>query len=980
LIVPCVVIAVAAVAAAPGYGSLSAPTLGAPADGATWDSLPVFTWGNVSGAAKYEFQLAGTTAFSPALVDVTTANHRATLTKVLGNDTYYWRVRAVSSTGVNSPWSAPRSFDYDWSDEATPQSPNDGDTLTYPSPILLNWTSVPGAQRYEVKIATDSNMTSLVGGYPTDTNPTDTAASAYSPLKRLAPGTYYWNVTPIDAENHRGAASPTWSFTWSWDVSTTLSVTDLDPADEVYDPQFSWTPISGAAYYEVEVNSDPSWASGSRVCCSGYSVGTSLSPKTLLPADTYYWRVRPFDASKNPGAWTQFADSGSTPQDTFTIAYDVDQSSLGGLDSVQNLSLLDSSADPIAWSPGGVSTDTPILGWDPVPGASSYEVDVTPFTAGSCNWTATGLVHWDNFTASTYWTPLGNSWNLVKPFNDAHHHIVAQEGITALTPGGNYCARVRAERSNDSKGDLIYGDYTYIGPDDGSDFAFTFSGYPSGGSCTPSCSPGYLGSGDYILPANGSPNQRMPLFTWNPMSGKQSYFVIVATDPSFQNIVDYAFTKIPAYAPRINTGVTTYPDTASLYYWAVLPATAADGSGAVGDPVNSAAKHNFQKQSIAPSLLTPTDGDEIATQPTFQWTPTEGAKTYHLQVATDLQFGTIVEDVTSIGETSYTGNTTYPAATTLYWHVQAVDAGGRTLSYSPTGTFQKTLAVPTFDNVTNDTAGGQIPTFQWDPVPGAVSYDVDLSCPQANGLCGDATNIDTTAVAALSMSGVGGFTWRVRANFPTVGASGITGTIHGGYTDLQVFDRTIAAPLNVTTSYVSPKDFSLDWDSKITAKTYSWEISTSPTTTTGGSFASILESGTTEATAIAPQLFNHLEYTNGGDLYWHVAAKDADGNLGAFSAPLTLSLPVLIKVTASPLSILKKTTTTVTVYTKAPAPSGANINGVTVKASGAGITAVTKTSASGKVVFKLHPTKAGKITFKATKSNYQTGTVTINVV
>ena len=104
------------------------------------------------------------------------------------------------------------------------------------------------------------------------------------------------------------------------------------------------------------------------------------------------------------------------------------------------------------------------------------------------------------------------------------------------------------------------------------------------------------------------------------------------------------------------------------------------------------------------------------------------------------------------------------------------------LSYSSTGTFQKTLPVPTFDNVTNDTAGGQIPTFQWDPVPGAVSYDVDLNCPTANGLCGDATNIDTTAVAALSMSGVGGFTWRVRANFPTVGASGIPGAVHGGYT------------------------------------------------------------------------------------------------------------------------------------------------------------------------------------------------------
>ena len=101
LIVPCVVIAVAAMAAAPGYGSLSAPVLGAPTNGATADSLPVFTWGAVSGAAKYEFQLAGTSAFSPTLTDLITANRRASLTTVLTNKTYYWRVRAVSSTGAN---------------------------------------------------------------------------------------------------------------------------------------------------------------------------------------------------------------------------------------------------------------------------------------------------------------------------------------------------------------------------------------------------------------------------------------------------------------------------------------------------------------------------------------------------------------------------------------------------------------------------------------------------------------------------------------------------------------------------------------------------------------------------------------------------------------------------------------------------------------------------------------------------------------
>ena len=52
-----------------------------------------------------------------------------------------------------------------------------------------------------------------------------------------------------------------------------------------------------------------------------------------------------------------------------------------------------------------------------------------------------------------------------------------------------------------------------------------------------------------------------------------------------------------------------------------------------------------------------------------------------------------------MAETSYTGNTTYPAGSQLYWRVQAIDAGTRGLSYSSTGTFQKTLPVPTFDNV-----------------------------------------------------------------------------------------------------------------------------------------------------------------------------------------------------------------------------------------------------------------------------------------
>src|SRR4029078_12114472 len=86
-----------------------------------------------------------------------------------------------------------------------------------------------------------------------------------------------------------------------------------------------------------------------------------------------------------------------------------------------------------------------------------------------------------------------------------------------------------------------FGAYTYR--NGGSVASFTFSGYPSGGTCSPSCNTGYLGDDDSLLPISGSANTQALLFTWKPISGKRSYFVIVAKDPSFTNIIDYAWTK-----------------------------------------------------------------------------------------------------------------------------------------------------------------------------------------------------------------------------------------------------------------------------------------------------------------------------------------------------------------------------------------------------------------------------------------------------
>ena len=179
--------------------------------------------------------------------------------------------------------------------------------------------------------------------------------------------------------------------------------------------------------------------------------------------------------------------------------------------------------------------------------------------------------HWVSTTATTSWTPLGSSWNNVKPFPNP-------ASVSADTPtmvqGNTYCVRVRpSDRSSTTNGPTAFGDWTYLPANNTAAFTWTEPSLP--GPCTP-CS---LGETDYVEPLTGVTVGRMPLFTWKAMPGAQSYFVIVARDPSFTNLVDYAFTRVPAYAPRTGNSARTYPDELTSYYWAVLPATGANGSG-----------------------------------------------------------------------------------------------------------------------------------------------------------------------------------------------------------------------------------------------------------------------------------------------------------------------------------------------------------------------------------------------------------------
>jgi len=872
--VPFVALALAASLAAPvASAALTTPPVVGPASGTVVERLPAFGWDAVRGAERYEWQIAADAGFNSPVLGLShdrffTKNTRATMAKVVPNGTYWWRVRAVAPDGAVSPWSGGRSITKLWAAAPELAAPADGATISYPEDTFaLSWSAVPGAARYLVRIGTDPSLASLV----VPGSGVETQATTYTLLGPLAPGkTYYWGITPIDAAGNRGEPSAVWAFTWLWPSETAPAVTDVASAPEIYDHRFEWEPVPGAAGYELEISSSSDFAPGSRACCpvnfaTGLTtIGTSYSPAVVLPNNNrYYWRVRAIDASGNAGVWN--------PGPEFLKAFD------NVLPSIQNLRM---DGAPVGAFPDHETT-TPVIAWDPVPGASSYEVEVTRFVDG-CQWTAT-QEHWRNTTATTAWTPLGWGWNRQKPYQTAMG--VASDTPT-LVAGHSYCVRVTAlDRPSDGSATIRSAE-TYL-PDENSP-AFTWLGPPAGDACSPSCSNGAPGSDDYLLPLRGSTTATVPVFRWKPLAGYGSYFVIVAKDEDFTNVVDYAFTRIPAYAPRGTNGPRTYPDETTLYYWAVLPATGVDGSGVVTAP-RFTAPATFHKQSEPPVLLAPAPGTAVSGAPVFHWAPTAGARRYRLEVASDPSFASLVDSVLT-DSTSYTSSATYPADTTLYWRVRA-DAEdsvaiGQTvaLTWSVPRTFSKTLPAPNPSPV-NPTAGDFVPTWSWDPVPGAVSYDFQLRFP--NGTLRDFRGVPSAAATPTVLKGTGIWTWQVRANFPRVSSSVLT---PGPWSPSRSFTRTIREPADPSEE-VAGRRVVLRWSPKLGALNYRVQVSTR------ADFGTLVQSATTENTTFAP-LLTQYAYGLGGTFYWRVAAADDTvANAGDFTLPRSFTLP--------PVTILK---------------------------------------------------------------------------
>ena len=313
-----------------------------------------FRWNAVTGAEQYELEVVNerTGAFE---VKRSLDNVTSWLQRGFQDDgtSYKWRVRARSKEGWG-PWSGYATF-VNGSAPGKPSlvSPANNENITT-SYINFQWEPVPGADRYQLRILDSEGDEFRLVNIGNRT----TSLQQYIPRDGSL---YTWQVQAGNVNGFGDNWSAERSFTIGSPIGTPVQLTPgqnayLSPADQVYDTEidFSWTAVTGADYYELEVETYLGAYVDKRTNISE----TSFSLDGFDDQQQYRWRVR---AVKDVGGtvfgtWSGYRNF---------IYYD---------DEVPG----DFSA-PILRSPIDGTRhygNTITFKWTPVPGGPEYEIEI----------------------------------------------------------------------------------------------------------------------------------------------------------------------------------------------------------------------------------------------------------------------------------------------------------------------------------------------------------------------------------------------------------------------------------------------------------------------------------------------------------------------------------------------------------------------------------------------------------------------------
>ena len=266
-------------------------------------------------------------------------------------------------------------------------------------------------------------------------------------------------------------------------------------------------------------------------------------------------------------------------------------------------------------------------------------------------------------------------------------------------------------------------------------------------------------------------DNKRPVFEWWPVADASSYYIQISKVPTFSSVVKYATVTTTNYALTIDLTANT------TYYWRVK-ANGPNGPSAYSD------KWQFKTGNppSVPALVSPAANALVTSTPSLDWgTVTVPTGTmfdrYELQYTMDLPNIDLVEPIRipSLGggnpliDSVYTGLSGIIANTKYYWRVRAVGKVGdveQYSAYSAVRYFRVVVEPPTLslpENVIDPVLDNKRPVFEWESVPGATSYYIQISkYPNFSSLVKYATVTGTSYALTADLTANTIYYWRVR--------------------------------------------------------------------------------------------------------------------------------------------------------------------------------------------------------------------------
>jgi len=234
--------------------------------------------------AKYQVQVSAKSDFSTIVADKTVDVVTTPITGLTNNQTYYWRVRAITTDKGNSSWSESYTFVTIVASTTNLLPANNTKKVVYP--VMLEWKSAGQNIMYDVEIAADKNFTTIVAKeVVSDGNKRE--FSTYEGLEYYR--TYWWRVRPHTQTNKTVEWSPSFSFTSSIDKAQAISP-ENNSMDQSTTTRFRWSAVRGVETYTIVVSKTPNFSD--TVVKMNNLTSPNFMPSTELElSTTYYWNI-----------------------------------------------------------------------------------------------------------------------------------------------------------------------------------------------------------------------------------------------------------------------------------------------------------------------------------------------------------------------------------------------------------------------------------------------------------------------------------------------------------------------------------------------------------------------------------------------------------------------------------------------------------------------------------------------------------------